>query len=186
MGVVRALARALRRCAVLALVAWTVLACTSLSIGTTTKGSAVSDTTETAIVYLQQARAIVVALAQAVVPGVTVKQTDSDGPPAKCEAPLSGLAYFSIFRDFDAPAGRTGASLLPAITAELKKQGFLTAPAEPGGAFIFVNAEKDRKISLAAMGSPTSSLVRIGVDTQCGKPTPADDDVDMEPTPSAS
>lgn len=157
-----------------------------LSLGTKTKGSSVSDTTETAIVYLQQARAIVAALAQAVVPGVTVKQTVSDGPAAKCEAPRSGLTSFSISRDFDAPAGHTGASLLPAITAELKKQGLLTAPADLGGAFIFVNAEKDKKIGLAAMGSPSSSLVRKGVDTQCAKPTPADHDVDMEPTPAHS
>ena len=187
MGLVRAPAHRLPRCAVLALVAWTVVACTSSSSnGTKTKGSSVADSTQTAIVYLQQAREMVAALAQAVVPGVTAKQIDSDGPPAKCEAPLTGLTYFSIFRDFDAPAGHTGASLLPAITAELKKQGFLTAPAESGGAFIVVNAEKDKRIGLAAMGSPTTPLVRIGVDTQCGKPTAADDDVDMEPSASAS
>jgi hypothetical protein len=187
MGLVRAPGRPLRRCAVLALVAWTVVACTSsTSNSTKTKGSSVAGNTWTAIVYLEQARAMVAALAQAVVPGVAVKQTGSDGPPSKCEAPLTGLTYFSIFRDFDAPAGRTGASLLPAITAELKKQGFVTAAAEPGGAFTVVNAEKDKKVGVAAMGSPTSSLVRIGVSTRCGKPTAADDDVDMEPTPSAS
>ena len=181
----RTSAHRLPRCAVLALVAWTIVACTSSSSnGTKTKGSSVADNTQTAIVYLQEARAMVAALAQAVVPGVTVKQTDSDGPPAKCEAPLTGLTDFSISRDFDAPAHHTGASLLPAITAELRKEGFLTAPAEPGGFFTVVNAEKDKKVGLAAMGSPASSLVRIGVGTQCGKPTAADDDVDMEPRPT--
>ena len=55
---------------VLALVAWTVVACTSSSSnGTKTKGSSVADSTQTAIVYLQQAREMVAALAQAVVPG---------------------------------------------------------------------------------------------------------------------
>ena len=177
-----------RRCAVLALVAGTVVACTSSpGSGNKTKGSSsVTESTQTAIVYLQQARELVTAIAHAVAPGAPLKQTVSDGPPSDCQAPLTGMTYFSISRDFDVPGGGTGESLLPAITTELKKQGFVTSPAEAGGAFTIVNAEKDKQIGLAAMGSPTSSLVRIGIDTRCGKSTAADADVDMEPSPSPS
>ena len=145
-----------------------------------------TETTETAIVYLDQARKMAVELAQAVVPGVTLKQTGSDGPPRDCEAPLTGLTYFSIFRDFQAPAGQTGASLLPALSAQLKTMGFTTTASEQQAAFVVVNAEKDKKVGLAAMGSPTSGLVRIGISTQCGKPTAADDNVGIEPSPSGS
>ena len=172
--------------ALIVLTAGTAAGCSSSSsAGNKTKGSPVTDT-QTAIVYLQQARSMVAALAQAVVPGATVKQTGSDGPPQDCRAPLTGLKYFSIYRDFSAPSGHTGESLLPAIATELKKQGFITSAAETGGAFVVFQAEKDKKVGLSAMGSPTSSLVRIGVSTQCGTSSPADYDVGIEPTPTPS
>ncbi len=178
--------RSLRWFAVSAVVAATVVACTSSPGDGKTKGSSVTESTQTAIFYLEQARQLVATLAHAVAPGVPVKQTVSDGPPSDCKAPLTGMKYFSISRDFEAPDGQTGDTLLPALTAELKARGFVTSPAEPGGAFTVVDAEKDKKVGLAAMGSPTSSLVRISVATQCGQATAADDDVDMAPSPSSS
>ena len=141
-----------------------------------------ADNAQTAIVYLQQGRQLIADVATAVVPGAVVKQTVSDGPPGNCKSPLSGFVYFSISRDFDAPGGHTGSSMLPAIAAELKSRGFSTTPTESGGAFDTLHATKDDEVGVAAMGSPSSSLIRIGLDTQCGKPSAEDDDVGIAPT----
>jgi hypothetical protein len=153
---------------------------------TTTKGSSVTASAQTAIVYLEQARRLIADIAQAVEPGAVVKQTVSDGPPQNCKSPLDSFRYFSIFRDFHVPSGKVGSSLLPALTTELKARGFSVSPIETGGYFNSVRGTKDDAVGIAAMGSPTSSLVRIGVDTQCGKPTAADENVDIAPSPSAT
>lgn len=189
MGVVKRRPRGAvaRRLAVLLVGALALASCTS-SIGTTvkTKGSSVTGNAQTAIVYLQQGRKLIADIAQAVLPGAVLKQTVSDGPPANCNSPLDGYVYFSITRDFHVPSGKVGSSLLPALATELKAQGFTVSPIETGGSFNSVRGSKDNSVGIAAMGSPTTSLVRIGVDTQCGKPTAADDEVGLAPSPSAT
>ncbi len=184
MGLVTPRCRSVRFLSIV--LATAVLAACTSSSGAKPKGGSVPENTETAIAYLTQARQMVAQLAQAVVPGATLRQTGSDGPPRDCAAPLKGLTYFSIFRDFDAPSGKTGASLLASITAQLKEMGFITAASDTQAAFVVVNAEKDKKVGVAAMASPTTSLIRIGVSTQCGRPTSADDDVGIDPSASAS
>ncbi len=145
-----------------------------------------TDNAQTAIVYLQQGRQLIADVAKAVVPDAVVKQTVSDGPPGKCKSPLDGFVFFSISRDFEAPAGHTGSSVLPAIATALKSRGFSTTPTESGGAFDTLHATKDDSVGVAAMGSPTSGLIRIGVDTQCGKASAEDDNVGTAPSASAS
>jgi len=127
--------------------------------------------TQPATGYLEQARQLITSIAETVAPHSAMHAPLGDSGPMDCSAPLRGLQYYSIDREFDAPAGKTGADLLPAIATELHKYGYQTMNSEVAG-----QAGLRAATTLADMvvtGSYTSPLVHFGIETQCG--TPAQD-----------
>jgi hypothetical protein len=159
-----------------------VLAVTGCTSGTTgdssnprSSGGSVIDPTQPATVYRDQAVQLITDIAHAVSPGATVPDVDSDGAPwvgpTPCDKPLQGLVYWSVDRDFDAPEGKTGADLIPAVAEQLREHGFSTSGLEQTAGWASVRAST-KYVGLLAMGDPNGRTVRIGIDARCGLPAP--------------
>jgi hypothetical protein len=145
------------------------------------KGSPVHEPTESAGVYRDQAIQLITDIAAAVAPGST--PTPLDGAvavgPAPCTAPLKGLYYYSIGRQFDGPTGSTGADLIPAITDQLRQRGFQINPLGTHGPELVLGAAT-QWLDLSVMGAIDGPSVRIAIDSRCGT------NPDNPPSPTAT
>jgi len=166
----------IRRLAVLAtvgLVAVTGTGCAaSITRSPHSKGSDVSEHVQSAEFYLEQARQLITDIAAVVAPGSKPALVGgSPGVSAYCTAPLTGLVYYSVSRDFDARDGASGASLIPAIIPLLHSHGYRTGRQGQTAGWASVPAETDY-VGLSVMGNPDGPTVRITIDTRCGTPEP--------------
>jgi hypothetical protein len=166
----------IRRLAVLAtvgLVAATGTGCAaSITHSPHLKGSNVSEQVQSAEFYRDQAIQLITDIAAAVAPGSKLALVSgSPGLSAYCTAPLTGLVYYNVGRDFDAPGGASGASLIPAIIPLLHSHGYRTGRQGQTAGWASVPAQTDY-VGLRVMGNPHGPTVRITIDTRCGTPQP--------------
>lgn len=128
---------------------------------------------ESAVARKAQAERLIDEVAREVVPGVQVRLAEP-GPnagPTPCTSPLKGQVYYSIFREFDAPVGKTGADLVPALRAAFGRHGFTTAGQEKAGdnvSFLGSNSY----VGFNVLAYTSSRLVQVNLDTECGSPEP--------------
>jgi hypothetical protein len=168
----------IRRLAVLAtagLVVATGTGCTALiARNPHLKGNNVSEQVQSAEFYRDQAIQLITDIAAAVAPGS--KLTPGGGAPwvgpVGCTAPLTGLFYYTVSRDFDARDGASGASLIPAIIPLLHSHGYRTGPQGATAGWASVPAQTDY-VGLRVMGNPDSPTVRININTRCGTLAPS-------------
>jgi hypothetical protein len=129
-----------------------------------------------AAVYRDQAAQLVIEIAAVVAPGDPVTKIDTgDSGATNCERPLQKLYYYSMGRQFDAPAGQTGGSLIPAIITQLQAHGFQTAAPQEMSGWPGVRAG-NQAIDLSVQGDPTGRTVRFSIASQCGTLPPRIDD----------
>lgn len=132
----------------------------------TNAGSSMPSQTQPATVYLAQAKQLIADIAAAVAPHATLRTPVGDRGPLPCTDPLKGLQYYSTDREFDAPAGQTGASLIPAIAEQLKKHGYQTVQDEVAG-----KAEvraSTATVGISVTGVHDGTTIHFAIDTQCG------------------
>lgn len=130
---------------------------------------------EPALTRKAQAEQLIEQVAAEVSPGSKPRPSGpgADYGPSRCTAPLQAQVYYTISRQFDAPAGKAGADLVPALRAAFEKRGFKTANQETAGDHVgFLGATK--YVGLNVLAYNNSRLVQINLDTECGSPEPAD------------
>lgn len=128
---------------------------------------------ETAAARKQQAERLIDQVVRDVVPGAKVRAEQPDIGPIQCTSPLHGQVYFTIQREFDAPTGKTGADVVPALRAAFEKHGMQTENEETVGDHIGFTGGTDY-VGFNVLAYNTSPLVQINLDTQCGSPEPSD------------
>ena len=146
-------------------------ACTGGSPSSPTSEAPVpsSQTAASAQTYLIQARELITAVVRAVEPSARLSTGGySDDPPTACDPPLQQLQSYGIYRQFDAPAGQTGAALLPALQREFTARGYHLdqVGGTIAGESTFTGG--DQWIGFRVIGMHDSSLVKIMLDTRCG------------------
>lgn len=156
---------------------WAAVTVLALAAGCTSgpfqtpQESTVTETPAPASVYLQQARDLITGVVTAVYPAAKVSTgVYSDDPPTACDPPLQKLMSYGIYRQFNAPVGHTGASLLPALEHEFKARGYLLDQVGELTAGQPSFAGQDQWIDFRVIGFKDSPLVKILMDTRCGTP----------------
>ena len=131
----------------------------------------VSVSSELATSRLAEAELLVQQVVDAVEPGTQITDLLPGRQPAPqpCTGADSGLVYYRLDRQFAAPAGRTGGSLIPALAAELARRGF--AVHDPGDTVGWpTRTAATEYLAVSLLGAPDAPTVRVGVDSRCGRP----------------
>ncbi|HEU5008654.1 MAG TPA: hypothetical protein VFT67_16900 [Jatrophihabitantaceae bacterium] len=124
---------------------------------------------ESALTRKAEAEHLIDQVAHDVVPGANVRAEQADIGPSQCTSPLKGQVYYTIQREFDAPSGKTGADLVPALRAAFEHHGMQTENQETVGDRIRFTGGTDY-VGFAVLAYNTSRLVQINLDTECGSP----------------
>ncbi|HEU5008653.1 MAG TPA: hypothetical protein VFT67_16895 [Jatrophihabitantaceae bacterium] len=137
---------------------------------------------ESALTRKVEAERLIEQVAHAVSPGSKPRPSGagSDYGPSECTAPRTGQVYYTISRQFDAPSGKTGADLVPALRASFERHGFKTANQEDVGEFVRFLGET-QYVGFNVLAYNTSRLVQINLDTECGSPEPSSPDTATAP-----
>ncbi|MCL2781366.1 MAG: hypothetical protein FWD74_07765 [Actinomycetia bacterium] len=136
---------------------------------------------EPATQRVTEAEQLLTQIATAVSPGAKLSKYDDQGRYSAepdvwtaCTAPLKGQVYKGIVRFFEAPAGRTGADLAPALMRQFEAHGFHIshngAINDVGDHVDFRGQTQSTDFSLLAYKN--SRQIQINFGTQCGSPPP--------------
>jgi len=132
-----------------------------------------------------QAESLVAEIAAAVSPGAKVTNNGADYGPSDCTAPLSGLVYYSISRQFDAPHGKTGADLVAQLIEQLHAHGYRTDTPNTLGDYVSFEAQTDY-VGLDVLAYKQDGLIQINIDTECGAPDDGDTATGVNPSSSST